>query len=168
MSKVVHTRTHGMSKTRIYKTWGAMRERCENPHNKSFHRYGARGIFVCERWRRFENFYADMGDCPPGLSIERIDNDGPYSPENCRWATKSEQASNRRSNHIVEYQGRAMSVRDWASELGLIYGTLLNRLRRGRPLEEALSAKLDPRGGQQSRGYPSRPRANRRSSALGT
>lgn len=146
-----HNRTHGMSNTRSYKNWIAMRARCEDPDDQSFPRYGGRGIFVCERWKKFENFYADMGDRPPGLSLERIDNNGPYSPKNCRWATPSEQAANRRSERLIELDGRVMSVRDWAKERGLIYGTLLNRLRRGRSPESALNPKLDSRGGQQSR-----------------
>lgn len=89
--------THGMAKTPEWYAWCGMRQRCENPKNAAWKNYGGRGIKVCERWHVFENFYADMGNRPPGRSLDRVNNDGYYAPGNCRWATRSEQTANRRS-----------------------------------------------------------------------
>lgn len=90
--------SHGLSQESIYKAWHGMIQRCENPNNKAYKNYGGRGIAVCERWHKFENFYKDMGECPGGLTLERINNDGNYELKNCKWATYEEQNNNRRPN----------------------------------------------------------------------
>lgn len=92
------SRTAGRTATTTYYVWAAMIQRCTNPKSGDWYLYGERGIAVCERWRKFENFLADMGEKPDGLSIDRIDNDGNYEPGNCRWATAIEQRHNRRDS----------------------------------------------------------------------
>ena len=88
--------THGMSGTKVYWVWSQMRDRCSNSNSQDYRYYGGRGISVCPRWSKFENFIADMGVPPPGLTLDRINNDGNYEPDNCRWATRTVQTANRR------------------------------------------------------------------------
>ena len=119
---------HGMSGTNIYAAWGAMRSRCENPKNPAFKWYGARGITVCERWKTFDNFYADMGDPPPGMSMDRIDNDGNYEPGNVQWASKRQQANNTRANVKIETTDGVLTLSQAAAKAGMTTNGL--RLRR--------------------------------------
>jgi hypothetical protein len=135
----------GYSKTPTFAVWSNMKQRCLRPSHPLYYLYGARGITVCERWLKYENFLADMGKRPPGqLTIERIDNDGPYSPENCRWATYKEQANNRRNTKFLTFQGETRPVQEWIEQLGLPASTVWNRIARGWPTEKVLSSsKLD-------------------------
>lgn len=129
---------HGYSGTRIYSLWRDMKKRCMNKGHRFYKDYGARGVTVCERWLIFANFLADMGERPDGMSLDRIDNDGPYSPENCRWATNSEQHLNSRQARLITFNGRTLGRTQWEKELGLGSGTLFRRLQKGMSLKDAL------------------------------
>lgn len=123
-----------------YRIWDAMIQRCTNPKATHFQHYGGRGIVICERWRIFKNFYEDMGAKPdPKMEIDRIDNNRPYSPENCRWATRSEQMSNRRNNHLITHNGRTQTLTQWSKETGLRYNTIIRRIESGWTVEQALT-----------------------------
>lgn len=129
------SRTHGRTGDPIYQTWANMIRRCEDPKNKSFAIYGGRGIRVCRRWREsFETFLADMGDKPsPAHSLERIRTSGDYTPENCTWATKTEQANNRRSNRLLTAAGQTATLAEWARMLGCNRSAIHYRIKRGLP-----------------------------------
>lgn len=125
------TKTHGMHRTKIYAVWQSMKHRCHTPTHKAYHRYGGRGITVCDRWMdSFENFVSDMGDRPTkGHSIERIDNNKGYSPDNCKWATSREQNNNTSSTVKISFLGKTQSIAQWAREYGLHPSTLGKRLK---------------------------------------
>ena len=133
--------THGLSKTPEYKVWLNMIKRCTNPNHPEYKNYGGRGIKVCDRWlESFENFFADTGLRPsPKLTLERIDNDGDYEPENWRWATRKEQARNIRPNRMIPFNGEMLCVTEWAERVGIKANTLLWRLDRGWSIERALT-----------------------------
>lgn len=121
-------RSHGMSGSPEYKSWSAMRRRCSNPKASDFPYYGGRGITVCAEWDRFEVFIADMGKMPmPGMTIDRRDGLLGYSPENCRWATRKEQAQNFRQNVTVDYLGETMCLSEAARRAGLNVDTVKTR-----------------------------------------
>ena len=137
-------RKHGMTDTPEWRSWKGMVDRCGN-HHPHWRRYAGRGITICDRWRfgenrktGFECFFEDMGQRPPGLMLERIDNNGGYEPSNCEWATLRQQANNRwNSKHLV-FNGRNQTQAEWAREVGMTRSLLAVRLRRGWPLERAL------------------------------
>lgn len=130
---------HGKASSRIYRVWRGILDRCDNPHNTQWSNYGGRGISVSLRWRDFQNFWDDMGDAPPGATIDRIDNNGNYEPDNCRWATPKEQSRNKRNNTYLEFLGRRMVIADWAKEIGVSDQMLRQRLNNGWTTEEALA-----------------------------
>jgi len=109
-SRLHHGHNRRGKPTPTYSTWSAMRARCHNPKNKCFNLYGGRGIRVCERWNDFANFLTDMGQKPEGMSIDRVDNDGPYDPSNCRWATLQTQARNKRQLSIRNRNNKGQFV----------------------------------------------------------
>ena len=148
-----------MRKKPVYGTWNQMLQRCTNPRVAAYPDYGGRGITVDPAWRTFAGFYADMGDPPaPGLTLDRIDNDGPYSKANCRWATRLEQAANRRGLRLVTFAGRTQSVRRWAAEVGMGYLTLYTRLfRDGWSVEAALTTPVNVRKRNRHAGTGGRP-----------
>jgi hypothetical protein len=124
--------------------WNSMKQRCINPHNTRYTCYGGRGITVCQAWREsFETFYADMGPRPgPEYSIERRDNDGPYAPENCYWATIDIQSRNKRSNHYVTLYGRRACLAEWFEIIGIRPMTYFMRIRYGWSVEQALTTPV--------------------------
>lgn len=117
VSKAIASSTHGMSKTPTYTTWYGMLARCRNPNVTHFAEYGGRGISVCERWVKFENFLADMGERPKNSTLDRVDVNGDYEPSNCRWASKAQQSRNKRTNRFYTYAGKTMCLRDWIKEI---------------------------------------------------
>jgi len=132
--------SHGKCSSREHTSWSGMIQRCHNPDNPSYDRYGARGIVVCDRWRNsFAEFLKDMGDCPSGHTIERVNNEGPYSPENCVWATPTTQNRNRRSSLRLTLNGVTRTASEWAVVLNIKPPTLYSRIARGWPPELALS-----------------------------
>lgn len=122
----------------MYRLWYGMRERCEKPTARNYKWYGGRGIRICERWRSFRNFLEDMGPRPAGMSIDRIDPSGPYSPENCRWATQKEQVRNSRTVRIIEFGGEALTLTEWAHRVGIKPPAMWSRLSK-HPLSVALT-----------------------------
>lgn len=134
---------HDMSRTNIYHIWLGMKRRCNNPNYKNYYLYGGRGIKVCERWNNsFESFYADMGDRPSkGYSLDRIDVNGDYCPENCRWATWKEQCNNTRRTIYLTHNGVTRPITEWCEIYGIPQRTAHGRYRSGYPFEKIFSKK---------------------------
>ena len=130
---------HGGKGTRTYLIWKHMRDRCSNPKNRSWKNYGGRGIKVCEMWADFERFVKDMGEAPPSLTLERSNVDGDYEPQNCVWATRTEQARNKRNNLLIEFRGQTKPLSEWA-DLSPVSRQLVRTrfLRYGWDFERAL------------------------------
>jgi hypothetical protein len=131
---------HGMKRTRIYTLWLTMNQRCTNPNHEQWKNYGGRGITVCKEWREsFAAFYADMGDPPPGMSIDRRRNNEGYSKANCHWATPAQQSRNTSRNRMIEFRGRTQCLKDWSKELEIPITTLFGRLQRGWSIERTFT-----------------------------
>lgn len=122
--------THAATDTAEYRIWAAMKRRCTNPNVKAWKDYGGRGIKVCERWRRFENFLSDMGPRPAGLTLDRINHDGHYEPWNCRWATYKEQANNTRGNRLISVGERMLTLTQACDHYGVPLTTVGSRISR--------------------------------------
>jgi hypothetical protein len=131
--------THGLSHLPEYSLWCGMKQRCYYTKHKSYKDYGGRGIKVCDQWLNFENFYADMRSKPEGMTLDRIDHNKDYSPENCKWSTYKEQMRNTNRNNVISFKGKTMCVADWAKELNMSYTKLRMRLHRGWNIERAMS-----------------------------
>lgn len=137
--------THGLSYTRIYAIWNGMVNRCHSQESRAYKWYGARGIEVCDEWRNdvwaFYN-WAHSAGYQDDLTIDRIDVNGPYSPENCRWVTMRTQANNTRSNKSATYKGKTQTISQWANEIGINESTLRWRLSHGWTIEKAISTTV--------------------------
>lgn len=133
-------RTHGKTGSPEHVSWKAMHTRCVNPNQPEWHRYGGRGIKMCDRWRKFENFLADMGQKPtPSHQLDRINTDGDYAPDNCRWATTVEQQRNKTSNHNLTFRGETKCISAWSEELSIPFRRISDRINRGWMVERALT-----------------------------
>lgn len=134
--------THNLSNESLYGTWHQMIERCYNTKNVNFHNYGGRGIVVCERWlNSVENFINDMGIRPEGYSLDRIEVNGNYEPNNCKWSSVKEQLNNKRDNRLINFNGETLNVTQWSEKLNINPKTIDSRLRRGKSLDRVLSLK---------------------------
>ena len=129
--------THGLSTTTEYLAWQAMHRRCTDPTHKGYKWYASRGIGVCPEWGTFERFLEDMGNKPPGTSLDRKDNNLGYCKSNCRWATKLEQANNMSSNVHYTVAGVTQTQAEWARSLGITRSALASRIKSGMSIEKA-------------------------------
>lgn len=140
-------RTHGhcgrgsSTTTAEYFIWQQMKNRCLNPKCKRYPLYGGRGIGICERWLKFENFFADMGKRPVKRSLERKNNDLGYDPDNCKWATQTEQMRNTRRNVMITHEGKTQHLQAWCNELGLSHATLGRYHRRGMSIRDVIELR---------------------------
>lgn len=134
-----HQRTHNAGGTGAYKSWLSMRGRCNDENNNEYHRYGGRGISVCEQWSSFEVFLKDMGPRPDGMSIDRVDPNGNYEPSNCKWSTPKEQSRNKRNNVVLTIDGESKTVVEWSeAENAASDKNIYNRIRLGWTHKEAV------------------------------
>lgn len=146
VGQIVHGHSRNGHRSAEYHTWHGMKRRCNDPNSTNYRNYGGRGIRVCERWNSFENFLLDMGHKPtPKHSLDRIDNNGRYTPENCRWATETEQKRNTRRNRLISFRGETHCLIKWAELISMKYLTLYYRICRGWSIERALTEPVQKR-----------------------
>ena len=140
----IFSKKHGMWNTRIWNIWKGITYRCKYPSMDCYKNYGGRGIRVCKRWEKFENFYEDMkADYRDNLTIDRKDNDGNYEPGNCRWIPRNQQQRNQRNNHNITFNGKTQCITAWAEEIGMKASTLISRITElGWSIEKALTTPL--------------------------
>lgn len=141
----VHGKFNHGKATKEYNCWQKLKQRCSNPNKPGSEHYLGRGITVCDRWKNsYELFLKDMGRCPKGMSIERINNDLGYSPENCKWATWKEQNNNKRNNRRLTCGGITKTMAQWAEYFGINPAVIKYRLKHGWPVEKAITVPLYP------------------------
>jgi len=124
---------------KTYTSWVCLNRRCFDTKHHKYKKYGKRGIQVCERWKNFENFFADMGNRPEGKTIDRINNDGNYEPNNCKWSTRKEQQNNKSNNVFLTYKGETKTIAQWGNKLNINYDTLYQRIRNKWDTKKALT-----------------------------
>jgi len=124
-------KTHGYTKTPTYGTWQAMRKRCTNPRDTYFNYYGGRGITVCDSWNTFANFLEDMGERPKGMTIDRINTNGNYCKDNCKWSTSEEQANNKSNNHNITIDNQTKTLTEWSRIYNIDPKITWKRMNRG-------------------------------------
>jgi hypothetical protein len=149
MTAFKHGQARAGKETRTYICWKNMKHRCLNPKNKDYSSYGGRGISVSPEWfSDYNAFFKDMGECPPGLTLDRIDPNGDYTAQNCRWVSILTQARNHRDSRMLTFNGETLKVVEWAEKIGMRYDTLHGRLEKGWPPERALTQPLQIQKGK--------------------
>lgn len=144
LSRDAHSKQNGLSKSRLYNIWRGMKKRCYTVTDKAYPNYGGRGITICNEWREeFLEFYkwAMSNGYKEKLSIDRIDNNGNYEPQNCRWVSDKSQNNNRRINHFIEYEGERFTLAEWETKTGIRQETIRRRLKNGWTVKDALTKK---------------------------
>jgi len=148
MAGGLSNKTHGLTKSKVFRAWSAMCSRCSNPNVPEWKNYGGRGILVSKEWAAsFMAFYRDMGEPPSAESeLDRIDNNGNYQKGNCRWTTRKNNLRNRRVSRLITFKGQTLTLSEWAERLGINKTTLHNRLESGWPIDKALAQTVGQSG----------------------
>lgn len=137
-----HT-THGKNRTPIYIIWCNMIQRCTNPKTTHYEDYGGRGITICKQWMKFENFYKDMGDPPTGMSLDRRNNNGNYTPNNCKWSTRKDQSNNQRTNRLITFKNKTLTLSQWADKLNIRAKVICDRINKLKwPIKKAFTTPV--------------------------